>query len=456
MSIDGFLARAGIAPVMRYGLPLILLLCLIGMQTFGQQPTGQNPALDPRSRASIIDSVSAALRAEYVFPEVATKMEALLRKNLKQGAYEKLTNPDDFASKITEDLQSISHDKHLNVRYIPPGTQRDEVKLSPEERRRLQLAQQRARNFGFQKVEILPGNIGYIDFRYFAEAKDGGPTAIAAMNFLAHTDAIIFDLRQNGGGNPSMIQLISSYLFEESVHLNSFYIRKGDSTQQFWTQECVEGPRISGIPVYVLTSSSTFSGAEEFSYNLKNLKRGTIIGETTGGGAHPVNLREFPVLNISMAVPYGRAINPITGTNWEGVGVEPDIKAPASKALNVARAEALKELIRRTSDEPRKGRLSWSLDGLTAEMNPVVPADSILSSCAGTFGPRSIRFENGTLYYRRVGRPEFKLIPMGADRFMVESLNYFRLQFRRDSSGKVNELVGQYDNGESDSNPRTQ
>lgn len=168
-----------------------------------------------------------------------------------------------------------------------------------------------------------------------------------------------------------------------------------------------------------------------------------------------MNLREFPVLNISMAVPFGRAINPITGTNWEGVGVEPDIKAPANKALTVARAEALKELIRRTSDEPRKGRLSWSLDGLTTEMNPVRPADSVLNSCAGNFGPRSIRFENGTLYYRRVGRPEFRLIPMGADRFMVESLDYFRLQFRRDSSGKVNELVGQYDNGESDSNVRT-
>lgn len=455
MSIDGFLARAGIAPAMRHGLPLILLLCVVGQHTYGQQVPGQTQGLDPRSRSSIIDSVSAALRAEYVFPDVATKMEALLRKNLKQGAYEKLTNPDDFTVKITEDLQSISHDKHLHVRYIPPGTQRDEVKLSPEERRRLQLAQQRARNFGFQKVEILPGNIGYIDFRYFAEAKDGGPTAIAAMNFLAHTDAIIFDLRQNGGGNPSMIQLLSSYLFEESVHLNSFYIRKGDSTQQFWTQECVQGPKMTAIPVYVLTSSFTFSGAEEFSYNMKSMKRGTIIGETTGGGAHPVNLREFPVLNISMAVPFGRAINPITGTNWEGVGVEPDIKAPANKALTVARAEALKELIRRTSDEPRKGRLSWSLDGLTTEMNPVRPADSVLNSCAGNFGPRSIRFENGTLYYRRVGRPEFRLIPMGADRFMVESLDYFRLQFRRDSSGKVNELVGQYDNGESDSNVRT-
>ncbi|MBP1658265.1 MAG: peptidase [Bacteroidetes bacterium] len=456
MSIDILFVRRRYAQAMRHGLLLILLLCMLGVQTYGQQKSIQTPALDPRSQADIVDSVSAALTAEYVFPEVAAKMNALLRKNLKLGAYEKLTNPDDFAAKITEDLQSISHDKHLNVRYIPPGTQRDEVKLSPEERRRVQLAQQQARNFGFQKVEVLPGNIGYIDFRYFAEAKDGGPTAIAAMNFLAYTDALIFDLRRNGGGNPSMIQLISSYLFEESVHLNSFYLRKGDSTQQFWTQECVEGPKMTGIPVYVLTSSSTFSGAEEFSYNLKNLKRGTIVGETTGGGAHPVNLREFPVLNISMAVPYGRAINPITGTNWEGVGVQPDITASASKALTVARAEALKELIRRTSDESRKGRLSWTLDELTVEMNPASPADSMLSSCAGTFGPRSIRFENGTLYYRRVGRPEFRLIPMGADRFMVESLDYFRLQFRRDSSGKVNELVGQYDNGESDTNPRTQ
>lgn len=456
MYIDFLFVRARYTPAMQQGLLLILMLCIIGLDTYGQQKPDVTAALDTEAQAAIIDSVSATLQEEYVFPAVAEKMNALLRKNLKLGAYEKLTNPDDFAAKITEDLQSISHDKHLNVRYNPPGTQRDEVKLSPEERRRLRLVQQRARNFGFQKVEVLPGNIGYIDFRYFAEAKDGGPTAIAAVNFLAYTDALIFDLRQNGGGNPSMIQLISSYLFEESVHLNSFYLRKGDSTQQFWTQECVEGPKMTGIPVYVLTSSSTFSGAEEFSYNLKNLKRGTIIGETTGGGAHPVNLREFPVLNISMAVPFGRAINPITGTNWEGVGVEPDIKVPASKALTVARAEALKELIRRTSDESRKGRLSWSLDGLTAEMNPVHPADSVLRSCAGTFGPRSIRFENGTLYYRRVGRPEFRLIPMGADRFMVESLDYFRLQFRRDSSGKVNELVGQYDNGESDTNPRTQ
>ncbi|HSQ77111.1 MAG TPA: S41 family peptidase, partial [Bacteroidota bacterium] len=378
------------------------------------------------------------------------------RKNMKDGAYKRLTNPDDFAVRVTEDLQSISHDKHLNVRYIPPGTQREGLNLSPEARRRQQLEVQRARNFGFQKVEVLPGNIGYIDFRYFAEAKDGGPTAIAAMNFLAYTDAIIFDLRQNGGGNPSMIQLISSYLFEGSIHLNSFYIRKGDSTQQFWTQECVAGPRMTAIPVYVLTSSFTFSGAEEFSYNLKNLKRGTIVGETTGGGAHPVNLRVFPSLGISMAVPFGRAINPVTGTNWEGVGVEPDIKTPAGKALAVARAEALKELIRRASDESRKGRLSWLLDALAAEMSPVTPPDSVLIPCAGTFGPRSIRFEKGALYYRRVGRPEFKLIPMGADRFTVESLDYFRLQFRRDSSGKVNELVGQYDNGESDSNVRTQ
>lgn len=432
----------------------VCVLCILGLQAFGQQPDTVS-ALDQKTQRAIIDSVSVALKEEYVFAGVAQQMDARLRKNMKEGAYKTLTDPVAFSGRLTEDLQSISRDKHLRIRYIRPGSQREEAALPPEEQRRRRLGQLRADNFGFRKVEILPGNIGYIDFRYFAEAKNAAPTAIAAMNFLAYTDALIFDLRQNGGGNPSMIQLISSYLFEESVHLNSFYIRKGDSTQQFWTQESVQGPKMTAIPVYVLTSSSTFSGAEEFSYNLKNLKRGTIIGETTGGGAHPVNLRVFPSLNITMAVPFGRAVNPITGTNWEGVGVEPDINVSAGKALLVARAEAVKQMIRSTSDDSRKGKLSWLLDGISAEMDPVTHPDSLLMTCAGVFGPRTIRYENGSLYYQREGRPEFKLIPMGEDRFMVETLDYFRLKFTRDSSGKVTELTGQYDNGDTDSNARS-
>ncbi|MCC6396373.1 MAG: hypothetical protein IT282_05100 [Bacteroidetes bacterium] len=434
---------------------IALLMTATGIQVAAQPQSGSAPSIDRKVQSIIIDSVSFALREEYIFADVAGKMEGLLRKNLKDGKYTEITDPGVFLEKLSEELRSVSHDKHLHVRYLAPGAEREEAAVSPEVQKQRRLERLRARNFGFQKVEILPGNIGYLDFRFFAPAGDGGPTAIAAMNFMAHTDALIFDLRQNGGGEPSMIQLISSYLFEEPIHLNSFYIRKGDSTQQFWTHAFVEGPRMAAIPVYVLTSSFTFSGAEEFSYNLKNLKRGTIIGETTGGGAHPVNERVFRGLNVVVYVPYGRAINPVTGTNWEGVGVEPDLKVSADRALLVARAEAFKALIAKAEDHSKKGLLQWLQDGLAVEMQPVSVPDSLLASYAGTYGPRSIRFRNGTLYYQREGRPEFRMIPMGGDRFMVETLDYFRLQFRRDSSGGVTELVGQYDNGDTDAHPRS-
>ena len=440
--------------VARSGLLALLLLCNVDSQTHARQQLETVPPIDRQTQEAIIDSVTAVLREEYVFPDVAAEMTALLRKNLNGGAYRDITDPADFTLRMTDDLRSVSHDRHLTVRYLPRGTQREERTLTPEARRQRRLEQLRAQNFGFQKAEILRGNIGYLDFRFFAEAKHGGATAIAAMNFLAYTEALIFDLRNNGGGNPSMIQLLSSYLFEDPVHLNSFYIRKGDSTKQFWTQDYVEGAKLTEIPVYILTSSSTFSGAEEFAYNLKNLKRATIIGETTGGGAHPVNLRSFPTLNVSLAVPFGRAVNPITGTNWERVGVEPDIVVAADKALVVARTEAVNQLIGNTTDELKKRRLTWMLDELAVEMNPLRLPDSVLMACAGTYGPRSVRFEDRTLYYQREGRPEFRLIPMGDDRFMVETLDYFRLQFHRDSSGKVIELVGQYDNGDTDVNVR--
>jgi len=434
---------------------MILLLIASGIQAAAQPQPDSGMSIDRKTQAAIIDSVGAALREEYVFPDVAKKMDALIRKNFMDGKYTRVTDPAAFAEKLADDLRSVSHDRHLQVRYLTPGAEREEVVLTPEVQRLRNLDRLRAENFGFRKVEILPGNIGYIDFRFFAPARDGGPTAIAAMNFLAHTDALIFDLRQNSGGNPSMIQLISSYLFEEPVHLNSFYIRKGDSTQQFWTQEFVEGPRLTSVPVYVLTSSFTFSGAEEFTYNLKNLKRGTIIGEVTGGGAHPVNERVFRSLNVVLTIPFGRAVNPVSGTNWEGVGVEPDLRIPADRALPVARTEALKALIARAKDGMKKGKLQWLLDGLAVETNSVTVPDTLLAGCAGTYGPRSVRFRNGALYYQREGRPEFRMIPMGGDRFMVETLDYFRLQFRRDSSGNVTELVGQYDNGGTDANPRT-
>jgi C-terminal processing protease CtpA/Prc len=174
----------------------------------------------------------------------------------------------------------------------------------------------------------------------FADPDICGPTATAAMNFLASSDALIVDLRQNGGGEPAMVALICSYLFDQPTHLNDLYERKGDTTAQYWTLPYVPGKRLAGKPVFVLTSSRTFSGAEEFTYNLKNLKRATIVGETTGGGAHPVSGHKIDE-HFSIGVPFARAINPISKTNWEGAGVEPDVKAPGAEALDVAKKLAM-------------------------------------------------------------------------------------------------------------------
>jgi hypothetical protein len=445
-----------------FNLILSVITCLVltgfVFQTaYGQFNAENMPTVDSKAQAAIIDSVSKVLNEVYVFPDVAKNMEKLIRKNLKDGKYKKITNLVEFSELLTRDLRSVSHDKHLGVRPLPPRDPNSAARPSPEEERKQRIEQYRKDNFGFKKVELLPGNIGYIDFRRFVDAGFGGAgaTAIAAMNFLAYADAIIFDMRQNGGGSPSMIQLISSYLFEEPVHLNSFYIRKTNETQQFWTQGHVEGPKMTDIPVYVLTSSYTFSGAEEFTYNLKNMKRATIIGETTGGGAHPVEGRVFENLNVLLRVPFGRAVNPITKTNWEGTGIEPHIKVPADQALNVARIEATKALMENEKDETRKKQLSWALKGLEVEKNPVKLDQKSLEVYAGVYGSRKIWLEKGTLYYQREDRPKYRLIPMGDDTFMLDGLDYFRMKFNKDKSGKVVEIIGMYDNGDTDSNPRS-
>lgn len=403
-------------------------------------------------RAAIIDSVSATLSRIYVFPDVARKMEAAARKKLKSGGYDAITSARQFADVLTADMMEICHDGHFGIRYmaeIPPN--RDSL---TDEQQAAYLAQLKRDNFGFRKVERLPGNIGYVDFRQFVGAEYAAPTAIAAMNFLGNCDAIIFDLRQNGGGEPSMIQLLTSYLLPQSTHLNSFYVRQSDSIQQFWTSAWVPGPRLEKADVYVLTSHFTFSGAEEFSFNIKNLKRGTIVGEVTGGGAHPVSEFHFANLHFGVRVPFGRAINPISGTNWEGVGVKPDVEVPADQALTVARTMALKKLIERQTDEEYKQSLAWQLDGLEAMTTAVTLSPEEMQACVGSYGERTITLENGALYYQRVGRPKLQMLPMTKDLFRFEAIDYFRLKLIRDASGAVGAIEGLYDNGMIDRSPK--
>jgi retinol-binding protein 3 len=229
----------------------------------------------------------------------------------------------------------VSHDRHLGVSFSPAALPAPTAGgPSPEARARVRR-QLEQNNCAFERVERLQGNVGYLKFNAFMDPEVCGATASAAMNFLANVDALVVDLRENGGGDPAMVAYVSSYLFAERTHLNDLWERTTDRTTEYWTRTDVPGKRLAEKPVYVLTSRRTFSGAEEFSYNLKNLKRATIVGETTGGGAHPVSGQRIDD-HFTIGVPFARAINPVSKTNWEGTGVEPDVKVPAADALSTA------------------------------------------------------------------------------------------------------------------------
>jgi len=445
--------------VLPFGISVLIVL-LIGMAAISAAAEEAGHNIDDAWKAEVIDSVLVTLDSNYVFPDIAKKMNDHIRDLEKKKAYEEFTAADDFCRKLTEDLREVCHDKHLGVRYMPDLTEADimpdslksdAIKKEQEEKR---LRNMKLNNFGFRKLEILEGNVGYLDLRGFNPAEYGGATAVAAMNFLANSEAIIIDLRKNGGGNPSMIQLISSYFFDEPVHLNNFYYRPADSIQQFWSQAYVQGDRMPDVDLYVLTSSYTFSGAEEFTYNMKNLERATIIGETTGGGAHPVDRFGFVNLKVGMSVPIGRAVNPITGTNWEGTGITPHIEIDQDRALDKAHLEALKKIKEQLTDEPIKNMYQWRIDTKETILNPHPITPDLMKKYAGTYGPRTVTVENGQLYYQREDRPRYRMIAMTEDTFVFEDIPYFRLRFVSDDSGKIVEVTGLYDNGHIDHSPR--
>lgn len=332
---------------MLYGL---LLLCL-QIPALGGRPEPKDIPIDAAVRSAVIAEAAKDLDENYVLPDVGKRMAAMLREKEKTKAYDKLESAKAFSKQLTEDLQAISHDKHLRVRFeeeaLPVEDHADdheEREPSPEEIEEFRRKAARD-NFGFVKVERLPGNVGYIDFRQFVPSRIAGEKATQVMNFVADTDALIFDLRKNGGGSPDQVAWICSYLFgDEKVHLNDLYFRPGDHTDEFWTTPSVPGRKYLGKDVYVLTSSRTFSGAEEFAYNLQTQRRATLVGETTGGGANPGGMSRLHD-HFAMFLPMGRAINPITKTNWEGVGVVPEVKIEADKALAKAQVLALESLL---------------------------------------------------------------------------------------------------------------
>ena len=318
--------------------------------------TGPSPALeriDATQRAEAIDSLATKLVRSYVFADVAQRIADSLRVRRARGVYDDDVNEIAFATHLQTELMELGHDKHLGVGYVPfvlppgpsptppPGGPAPAPTRGPAPRPAPSSAPGPMMPAGgpcaFERSEVLEDGVGYVKFNAFMHPDMCAQAATAAMTKIANAKALIIDLRDNGGGTPQMVAYVASYLVSQRTHLNDAFERRTGETEQFWTRDDVPGPRFGGRkPIYVLTSSRTFSGAEEFAYDLQSLKRATIVGETTGGGAHMTASGRIGD-HLLISVPVRRAINPITHTNWEGVGVQPDVKVPAAKALETAR-----------------------------------------------------------------------------------------------------------------------
>ncbi|HXI31933.1 MAG TPA: S41 family peptidase [Vicinamibacterales bacterium] len=340
-----------------------------GLRAQPPQSPGEDLTIDGQVRTRVLDGVIAALTEFYVFPDVAARMTDAIAQRRQRHEYDAITSARELAQTLTTHLTEVSHDRHLRVNYsasVLPPFPYPPPPPSPEQIDRQRAALKQI-NFGFEKVERLAGNIGYLDLRGFMPPTLMGETAAAAMTFLGGAQALIIDLRQNGGGSPDGVALMASYLFEQPVRMNDIYDRPSNETRQFWTLPYVAGQRFVGRDVYVLTSTRTFSAAEDFTYGVKNHKRATIVGEVTGGGAHPVGPRRIDD-HFVVAVPMGRSISSMTHTDWEGVGVEPDVKVSAPQALATAHLMALEKRLPAVTEPPMKTEIAAAIERLKKEL----------------------------------------------------------------------------------------
>jgi len=326
--------------------------------------------LEDAQRKAVLDAVIKTLD-QYVFPEVADQLKADIRQRLDQQGYEEISGGEQLAQVLTLQLQELSGDRQLKVHFSPqplPDLTSDETPSSAA--LEAEKYQSSLRNFDINRVERLRGNVGYLELYGFEPPDFAGAVMAAAMQFIAHTQALIIDVRHNRGGSPAMVALLCSYLLPAypPVHLNDLYWRPDNSTRQWWTIPHLNAPRYLDRPVYVLTSQETFSAAEEFVYNLQVLKRAVIVGEHTAGGANPgrgYRLQD----HFWMFVPTGQSINPVTQENWAKTGIVPDVKVPAELTLLTAHLMALNKLLETEPSGPHFRELQRSMLMVERELN---------------------------------------------------------------------------------------
>jgi hypothetical protein len=316
-----------------------VLLLLIGFSCLSANAQMVN--LTKQAKAQTVAKITASLKQNYIYLDTAITMGRFIQQQLTAGSYDTVQTPAVFASRLTADLLSVYHDGHLSISYDPAFTTASGKMDTVMENNRMLRFRKRV-NFGFDKAEVLPGNIGYLKIGgFFKPDSSARAMTMAAFRFVSNSQSLIIDLRNNMGGDPAMVSFICGLFFNKKTHLNDLYSRKDKTTTAYWAVPDTTITMFYNIPVYILTSNHTFSAGEELTYDLQTQKRALVIGEATAGGAHPV--QPFIVGNGFIAnVPFARAINPITKSDWESAGVKPDKDVPAEHAL-----EAALDLIRR-------------------------------------------------------------------------------------------------------------
>jgi hypothetical protein len=408
------------------------LAALTAMPAFAQSA--------PVAAASTADVIAAARKqvAEiYVIPETGKALDQALAAAEKKGAFKGLTG-DALAAKVNEVMHTVTRDGHLNMRYDPPraalltanppGPDDEGGELPPEYQREIAV-----NNAGVAKLEVLPGNIRYMDYRGFMWGTPAAKDALAtAAQFLRGGDAVIIDLRRNGGGSGEAVAALASYFLPPETKLMRFEARGHPDNV---SQTSAVPFTLADRPVYVLTSKGTFSAAEEFSDHVSAFKFGTLVGENTGGGGFNNTFVPLPGGYV-MSISFGRAVHMVTGKDWEQVGIAPAIAVSADQALLRAQAEAMTALAAKAPEDERAtdARLAAFYRAQLTPVDPGMP----LTAYAGTYGPRTIAVDaSGALTTAREGAPPVKLIAVGPDAFSPESAPQQVFRFVREGGAVV-------------------
>lgn len=413
---------------------LTLAFVLLTQVSLGQE------SLTSNTRGAVINQISKLVMAYYVYPEKANKLAEKLKFNQSIGKYDSLGDPRELAHQLTREIRELTQDKHIRIQY-DKELEKDllEFLASPKKSNRISeadLAIDQSRNFYFKRVEILPLNIGYVELNGFAlPSKSTSETIYAAMGFVAHTNAVILDLRNNFGGNAEVANEILSYFFSEKQFIGRSYNKIEDVWTDQYAKRKSSKKLVLSMPIYVLVSDRTFSAAEGLAYHLQQLRKAIVIGEQTRGGAHLT--RSFSAGNGFVAfIPYSRSENAKTNTDWEGTGVQPQVHINEGQALNEAQDQALQSMLAHQTDEVEKRKINYAINILRSHTPIPLLDQELLAVYTGTYEYFEVSNVQHQLYFQdtKNHKKPIPITPIATNLFQVG--NEYQIAFQVNEDGK--------------------